>query len=83
MSKYFILHCDAANSAVGFVLSQTHGGELLPILYGGRVLTDAIFCFRTNIIVLYYFMCIYFVKKRQYIIIPKNNFKKLPKNTEI
>ena len=40
MTKDFVLHCDAANSAVGFVLSQFNDGEMAPILYGGRVLTE-------------------------------------------
>ena len=37
----FILHTDASGKAIGFVLSQMREGVLRPVLYGGRVLTDA------------------------------------------
>ena len=40
-SKPFVLHTDASDSAIGYVLSQVESEELLPIHFGGRVLTPA------------------------------------------
>ena len=37
-SKVFILHTDASDFAIGYVLSQVENKELLPIYFGGRVL---------------------------------------------
>ena len=31
---------DASNNAIGFVLTQQHNDQFLPILYGGRILSD-------------------------------------------
>lgn len=39
--KPFILETDASGFAIGFVLSQEHDGQLRPIHYAGRNLTEA------------------------------------------
>ena len=38
--KPFVLTTEASNQAIGFTLLQDINGELVPISYGGRVLTD-------------------------------------------
>ena len=40
-SKPFALYTDASGKGIGFYLVQKHNGVLKPILFGGRVLSDA------------------------------------------
>ena len=40
MDKSFILHTDASNSGVGAVLMQEHEGELHPISYASKKLSE-------------------------------------------
>ena len=39
--KPFALYTDASGKGIGFYLAQKHNGVLKPILFGGRVLSDA------------------------------------------
>lgn len=40
VSKSFVLHVDASKKAVGFALFQEDGEGLVPVSYGGRVLSE-------------------------------------------
>ena len=40
-TKPFVLTTDASNEAMGFALMQEFDNELVPITFGGRVLTEA------------------------------------------
>ena len=37
----FIIHCDASGKAIGFMLAQMYDNILKPIMFGGRVLSEA------------------------------------------
>ena len=37
----FIIHCDASGKAIGFMLTHMYHNMLKPIMFGGRVLSEA------------------------------------------